>query len=171
MRTIVVAYGMNDRAIGAEGKLPWENELPADLRHFSQVTKNTSVIMGRKTYESLPDGFRPLPNRQNIVLSMSDKAIHNVHVVQSLEQAYKTARYEPMIIGGGQIYDLALPTVNKVIATEVLARTANADTFFPKLPPDEWEISKDDKEFHVADNKNKHDYFFITYLRRNPIEE
>ena len=169
MRTIVVAYGMNDRAIGAEGQLPWQDALPADMKHFAEATKNKAVIMGRKTFESLPEQFRPLPNRQNIVLSMSDTAISNVHVVHSLEEAYSTARYEPMVIGGGEIYRQALPTVNKVLATEVLVNSKNADTFFPELPLDEWEITE--KEFHIADERNKYAYAFITYLRRNPIEE
>lgn len=126
-----MAYGMQDRAIGAGGKLPWEGLLPADMQHFGAVTRNKSVIMGRKTFESLPEQFRPLPNRQNIVLSMSDMAIRNVHVVHSLEEAYETARYEPMVIGGGEIYKQALPTVDKVIATEIIVKTPGADTFFP----------------------------------------
>lgn len=169
MRTIVVAYGMVDRAIGVNGSMPWEGDLPADMTHFGKVTKNKAVIMGRKTFESIPEAFRPLPNRQNIVLSMSEKAIHNVHVVQSLEQAYEAARYEPMVIGGGEIYRQALPTVNKVIATEVLVNTRGADTFFPELPMDEWDIV--DEDHHDPDERNKYAYSFITYLRRNPIEE
>ena len=160
---MVVAYEYMSRAIGVDGHMPWEGRLPADLRHFAEVTRGGSVIMGRKTFESLPDKYRPLPGRQNIVLSLSGQALKGALVVPNLEAAYEVATAEPFIIGGGQIYELALPTVDHVYATEVITRVTNADTFFPKLPEDEWRITE--REYNLDDAYYAYPYTFITYER------
>lgn len=164
MKTIVVAYDKN-RAIGANGELPWRGKLPADIHHFTEITTGQTVIMGRRTYESLPDSYRPLPNRQNIVLSLSGKAIEGLTVARSLDEAYELAEREPMVIGGGQIYELALPTVDRVLATEIDTVSPNADTYFPELNPYDWDRS--DIAMHDATPANKYNYSFVTYLRRH----
>ncbi len=163
MRSMVVAYEYASRAIGVDGRLPWEGQLPADLKHFAEVTKGGTVIMGRKTFESLPDKYRPLPGRQNIVLSMSEKAVGDVLVAPNLATAYEMAEHEPFIIGGGQIYELALPTVSRVIATEVIGRVMNGDAFFPELPANKWVVTN--REDHAPDGQNRYPYSFVTYER------
>ena len=132
MSSIVVDYDVN-RVIGAEGKLPWAGQVPADMLHFKALTEGATVIMGRKTFESLPERFRPLPNRQNIVISLSQKAIEGVQIASSIGDAYSQADYEPFVIGGEQIYNLALPTVDRVFATEIFARAVKGDAFFPYI--------------------------------------
>jgi dihydrofolate reductase len=160
---MVVAYEYSSRAIGIDGHLPWEGQLPADLKHFAEVTRGGTVIMGRKTFESLPQKYRPLPGRQNIVLSMAEQAVGGVLTVPNLAMAYQQAEHEPFIIGGGQIYALALPTVTRVMATEVIGRAMNADAFFPELPPNKWAITS--REDHGLDEFNRYPYSFVTYER------
>lgn len=167
MNSIVVAHDMN-HAIGRANRLPWEGRLPADLQHFKELTEGKSVIMGRKTWESLPEAFQPLPNRQNIVVSLSQQAFKGAVVARSLEDAFSQATDEAMVIGGAEIYRQALPLVDRVYATLVICRTPNGDAFFPELSPEEWQVT--DKEWHLADDKNQFAYSFFTYLRRSPIE-
>lgn len=164
MKSIIVAYD-TERAIGAEGTLPWHGKLPADMRHFKEITTGTSVIMGRKTFESLPEKQRPLPNRQNIVVSLSLKALQGVAVAHSLDEAFQAANYEPIVIGGGQLYEQALPHIQRVYATEIDTVSLNGDTFFPALPADEWRVEAED--IHPADIENHYAYRFVTYLRKN----
>ena len=166
MKSIVVAFDAV-RTIGRNGDLPWAGQLPADMRHFKELTEGESVIMGRRTFDSLPDSYRPLPNRKNIVLSLSATAIDGAFVARSLDEAYEIAGENPLVIGGADIYRQALPTVNRVFATEIMARTVGGDAFFPDLPRDEWQVS--DVQDFESDAKNKYDYSFVTYLRRNPI--
>jgi dihydrofolate reductase len=166
MRSIVVAYD-SERTIGRNGELPWAGKLPADMRRFRELTTDQSVIMGRKTYESLPEAYRPLPRRQNIIMSLSVTAIQGAEVVHNFDEAYETAKHEAFIIGGAEIYAQSLPTVDKVFATEILTSTAKGDAFFPELKRDEW-ITEDALDF-PADEKNRYDYSFVTYVRRNPL--
>jgi len=167
MKSIVVAYDIN-RTIGREGQLPWMGKLPADLRHFKELTEGESVIMGRRTFDSLPENFRPLPNRQNIVLSLSAQAIYGVQVAHSLDEAYSLAGDDAFVIGGAEIYAQALPTIDRIYATEIEHRTVNGDAFFPVLPQAEWCI--DDIQEFDADARNKYNYSFVTYIRRNLID-
>lgn len=164
MTNILVAYDQN-RAIGANNDLPWGRGLPGDLAMFKQLTLNTSVIMGRKTFESLPPKFRPLPNRENIVLSRNtDLDIEGVICVNSLAAAINAASKEVFVIGGAQIYHEALPVINVVYATEVKAAFPDADTYFPDMNPEEW------YETYRVHNSRKnggdaHDYDFVRYER------
>lgn len=160
-RRLIVAYDEN-RAIGRNGDLPWAGRLPADMHHFRRLTEGASVIMGRTTFESLPEASRPLRNRENIVLSMTQKALEGVIVVQSLEEAFERATHEPFIIGGGRIYQEALPHVDQIDATEIRTRIEGADTFFPEIFSDEWRVAS--REDHAADAKNHFDYTFTTYI-------
>jgi dihydrofolate reductase len=156
MKRIIVAYDKN-RGIGAANDLLWLRDLPADLKHFKEVTTGSTVIMGKNTYASIG---HPLPNRDNIVLSRSAESIDGVKVVTSLEEAYEAATTPDVyIIGGGQVYALALPTVDEVYATEVQDVFPAAEIFFPELDPSIWqEISR---EHHEADEKNKYSFDFI----------
>ncbi|MDB5163371.1 MAG: dihydrofolate reductase [Candidatus Saccharibacteria bacterium] len=168
MKSIVVAYD-SMRTIGRDGNLPWAGKMPADMQHFKDLTEGTSVIMGRKTYESLPEAYRPLPNRQNIVLSVSAAAIRGAIIARNLEEAYEYAGENAMVIGGAEIYQQALPTVDRVFATEIMHRTVKGDAFFPPLPASEWCMT-DIQDFE-ADTRNKYDYSFVTYIRRNLVEQ
>lgn len=166
-KSIVVAYDM-ERTIGRDGTLPWAGQLPSDMRHFKHLTENKTVIMGRKTYESLPEAYRPLPHRQNIVISLSRTALEGAQIADCLGDAYSQADYEPMVIGGAQIYKLALPTVDHVYATEIFTHTPNGDAFFPPLLHNEWQV--EDRDYRPADKDNRFSHSFVTYFRRSPIE-
>lgn len=162
---MIVAYD-NERTIGANGLLPWEGQLPADMQHFKEVTSGTSVIMGRTTFESLPEAHRPLRNRQNIVMTLSGRAIEGAVTATSIGDAFSQAdNREVVVIGGAQIYEQALPFVNRLFVTEIDTVVENGDTTFPQINDDEWFIVRRNK--HERDEKNAFDHTFITYLRRS----
>lgn len=134
MVSIVVAYGRN-RVIGAEGDLPWH--LPTDLQHFKELTFGHPVIMGRKTYESIPAKFRPLPGRRNLVLTENRDydPMDGAEVFHSLEDAVSaTQGRDAFIIGGGRTYGEALRKrlIDRIYATEV-DLAPPGDAFFPGL--------------------------------------
>lgn len=161
MRSIIVAYDQN-RGIGAANDLLWKRDLPADLKRFKELTTGSSIIMGRKTYESIG---RPLPNRQNIVISRQGEPIEGVRVVTSLDDAYTAATSDDVyVIGGGQIYELALDSVDQVLATEVDASFPAAEVFFPMLDMTIWRESF--REHHDTDENNKYSLDFVTYTRQ-----
>ena len=165
MKNIVVGYD-NINAIGRNGDLPWAGDLPADMKYFRTITSGGSIIMGRKTFESLPEAYRPLPNRQNIVLSLGEVAGTGFQIARSLDEAYALAdREETYVIGGGAVYEQALHTVDRVYATEIDTTTEDADTFFPKLDPAEWTLEH--KAQYRAYDANKYGYAFVTYLRNH----
>jgi dihydrofolate reductase len=161
MKTIVVAYDKK-YGIGANNDLLWVRDLPADLKHFKDLTTGHTIIMGRNTYNSIG---RPLPNRQNIVISHSMKPATDIEVADSLDKAYAMANgSEVFIVGGAQIYELALPTIDEIQATEVDAVFSNATVFFPRIDTNMWqEVSR---EHHDADEANKYGYDFVRYVRR-----
>ena len=158
MKSIVVAYD-KQRGIGADNDLLWQRDLPADLAHFKQLTMGGSIIMGRKTYESIG---RALPGRENIVVSHHPIDATDIVVVTSLAAAYTAAHGNIFIIGGGQIYEQALDDVDMVYATEVHDTFPQATVYFPVLD-NIWQERA--REPHVADDRNKYDYDFVTYAR------
>lgn len=157
--SIVVAVSENN-AIGKDNQLLWH--LPADLKHFKEITSGNTIIMGRKTYDSVG---RPLPNRRNIVITRSTELqMPNVEVVNTLEAALSLCEdeNEVFIIGGAEIYKHALQFTNRIYLTTV-HQTYGADVFFPELNREEWkEINK---EYHPADEKNSVAYTFSTLER------
>ena len=160
--SIIVAYGRN-RSIGAGGDLPWGRTLPADLAHFQRLTTVGCVIMGRRTFESI--GCRPLPERENIVISSRPTGVKGVLTAMNLPSALALSRYPTFIIGGAQVYGDALktPEIDTIYATEIDASFPDADTFFPELDMTVWrEISR---VHHPADAENKYDFDFVTYQR------
>lgn len=160
MKAIVVAMDRNN-GIGAENDLLWQRDLPADLAHFKRLTTGKSIIMGRKTYESIG---RPLPDRQNIVVSRSGPiGIEKVLTAYSLQAAYALAQYDIMVIGGGQIYAEALNDMDVLYVTYVDAEFPQATVFFPQINCEDWqEVSRD---HHEADEKNKYAYDFVEYRK------
>lgn len=157
----IVATSRN-RAIGLDGGIPWR--LPEDMAHFKSTTMGHSVIMGRKTWESLPK--RPLPGRRNIVVSRNPEfRAEGAETAGSPEAAIAMCAPSeiPFFIGGGEIYRLALPFCTRVIVTEVDMEIPDADTYFPELKPSEWRAT-DESEPMIS--KNGTAYRFKTYIRK-----
>ena len=123
-----------NRAIGLQGRMPWH--LPAELQHFKQATMGKAIVMGRKTWQSIG---RPLPGRQNIVISRSpDFVAAGANVTHSLEAAIEIAEVsEIMVIGGGQLYQAALPLASRMILT-LIEIEPEADTWFPEWDARYW---------------------------------
>lgn len=162
MTAIIVAYDTN-LAIGKHGDLPWGRALPGDLAHFRKLTRGGSVIMGRRTFESI--GKKPLPERENIVISSRPTGVQKVLTAMDLESALALARYPVFIIGGAQVYATALqhPDIDTIYATEVEASFPEADTFFPKIDTAVWR--EVDRQHHPKDEKNRYDFDVVTYTR------
>lgn len=161
MKVSMIAAMARNRVIGADNQMPWH--LPADLKHFKAVTLGKPVIMGRKTFESIG---RPLPGRLNIVISRSGFAADGITVVSSPEQALAAAGVvdEVMIIGGGVIYDLFLEQADRLYLTFIDLDVAG-DTQFPDYQQvADWQ--EVERESHTADDKNPHNYQFVTLQRQ-----
>lgn len=162
MISIIVAIAQNG-AIGYKGDLIYH--LSADLRRFKELTTGNTVIMGRKTFQSLPKGA--LPNRRNIVLTRQQGVSYpGTEVYSSLDEALsKCARDEKVyIMGGAQVYTQALPMADELEITLVNDTPALADTFFPEFGSDEsWHLIN--REDHSPDEKNPYPYTFLTYRR------
>jgi len=154
MINIIVAASLNN-IIGKDNSLIWRQS--ADLKRFKELTTNKTVVMGRKTYDSIG---KPLPNRRNIVITRQNIEIPGCEVVNSLEEALKLDD-EIFIIGGGEIYQKSIILAHKVFLTRIHV-TVEGDTYFPQLG-DEWKIEK--SEFFNKDDKNQFDYEFINYVR------
>lgn len=138
---ILIAAVAQNRVIGRDNQLLWH--IPADMAHFKTLTAGHTVIMGRKTWESLPPRFRPLPGRRNIVISRQpDYAAPGAEVSTSLEMALEKASTakSAFIIGGEQIYVLALPLATRLEITEV-ALAPEGDAWFPEISAREWRES------------------------------
>ena len=161
MITIVVAIDKNN-GIGKDNKLLCY--LPHDLKHFKEITTGGTVIMGRKTYDSLPNGA--LPKRTNIVISrQKDLQLANCEVFNSLSEAFAACSSDEsvFIMGGENVYSQTIANADRLEITEIDARF-DADAFFPAIDEAIWEVEKQEK--HLADEKHKYNYTFITYKRR-----
>ncbi|OZI71727.1 dihydrofolate reductase [Bordetella genomosp. 12] len=153
---LVVAYARN-RVIGRDNTLPWR--LPGDLAHFKRTTLGHPIVMGRNTWESLG---RPLPGRQNIVISRNpDYRAEGALVVPDLQAALDAAQADDVyVIGGAQIYTQALPLARRIVATEIQA-DVDGDAWFPLLPGHAWkETSRDPQP-----EENGYRYDFVVYDR------
>jgi dihydrofolate reductase len=162
MIVLMAAIGRN-RELGFGNKLPWH--LPDDLKRFKEITRGHSIIMGRKTYESIG---KALPERKNIVITRNaDYKAPGAVVVGSIEEAFKetgaAAGEDVFVIGGGEIYRLALPYADKMYLTFVDAEIP-ADTYFPEFNENEWRITG--AVPHEADEKHAHRFVFKTYERK-----
>lgn len=156
----IVAIAENN-GIGKDNQLLWR--LPADLKHFKEITTGHTVIMGRKTYESVG---KPLPNRRNIIITRNTSLeIPGVEVVNDLEQALAlcNADEEVFIVGGAEIYKMAMPATDRIYLT-VVHGTFDADTFFPTIDTSVWKET--DIVNNEADEKNPFAYTFSTLVRK-----
>lgn len=160
--SIIVAMDEN-RAIGKDQQLLWR--LPNDMKFFKEVTIGHTVIMGRKTFESLPKGA--LPNRKNIVLSSNlTLQYENCITCHSLEEALipEKPEEEVFIIGGGNVYEQALPIADKLYITIVHHTFNDATVFFPEIDWSDWK--KTTTTEHPKDDKNLYSHTILTYTRR-----
>lgn len=161
--TIICALTEN-RAIGHKGHLLYY--LPADLKHFKQLTTGHTVLMGRKTFESLPKGA--LPNRRNVVVShQTGYTAPGIEVFASFKQALEACQHdaEVYVIGGESVYAAALPLANRLCLTHIHATPEAADTYFPTFDASQWhEIWRED---HEPDERNAQAFSFVNYERCN----
>ena len=170
MLSIIACISKTNRAIGYQNRLLYH--IKSDLTRFRELTTGHTIIMGRKTYESLPNGA--LPHRRNIVVSRSLKEMEGCEVYPNLEAALKAAEGEfgeTFIIGGESIYRQSLHVARKLYLTVVDDTTVNdaainatpqqADAFFPEINPEEWELIE--KEMR---NENGLSFSFLTYLKK-----
>ena len=144
--TLIAAMGKN-RAIGLDGKMPWH--LPAELQHFKQATMGKTIVMGRKTWQAIG---RPLPGRQNIVISRNPEfEATGAEVTDSLTCAVELSKTtEVMVIGGGQLYELALPMAQRMILT-LIDIEPQADTWFPAWDSNQWQQTEE-RRFEIDEN-------------------
>ncbi|MCF8715358.1 dihydrofolate reductase [Joostella atrarenae] len=161
MITMIAAAAENN-ALGKDNDLVWH--LPDDFKRFKRLTTGHAIIMGRKTFESFP---APLPNRKHIIITRQED--YNPGdacvVVNTLQEALAEAKDDdqPFIIGGGEIYKLAMPFADKIELTRVHGKF-DADTFFPEIEEDKWELINE--ETYKKDEKHNFDFTYLTYVRK-----
>lgn len=162
MLSLIVAISQNN-AIGKNGDLLCH--LSGDLKHFKSITTGHTILMGSKTYLSLP--HRPLPNRRNIVISTQPHSVfEGAEQAFGIEEALAMVKNEEeaFVIGGGSIYQQFLPYADKLYITHIHHSWEDADTFFPDIDPLIWTpVSHED---YPADEKNEFPYSFVEYVRR-----
>lgn len=159
--TTMIAAAAENNALGKDNKIIWH--LPDDYKRFKAITSGHYIIMGRKTFESLQ---KPLPNRTHIVISrQEDYNPEGCTVVKTIEEALAAcpANEDRFIIGGGEIYNLALPEANKIELTRV-HHSFEADTFFPEIDLKDWELVQ--SELHPTDERHQYEFTYETYIRK-----
>lgn len=160
MITVIAAVARN-KALGKDNDLIWH--LPNDLKRFQKITRGHHIIMGRKTFESLP---KALPNRTTIIITRNpDYRAEGCIIVDSLEKAIKAAEADPnpFILGGAQIYKQSLDLADRLDLT-LVDEEFEADAFFPEIDPEQWiEVWRED---HASDEKHKYAYSFVQYKKR-----
>ncbi|MGB8001296.1 MAG: dihydrofolate reductase [Anaerobacillus sp.] len=147
--------------IGQNNDLPWH--LPADLAYFKRVTTGKSIVMGRKTFESIG---KALPGRENYIITKSELELENVTVFSSIDAFLERSRREEkewFVIGGAEIFRQMFPHADRLYITEI-HETFEGDTYFPTFSKEEWQESS--RENHTKDEKNKYDFDFVRYDRK-----
>lgn len=160
--SIIVAVAKNN-VIGKDNQLIWR--LSNDLKRFKKLTTGHSILMGRKTYESIG---KPLPNRKNLIVTRNENFdVEGAYVFNSIESAIHHAKVtgeeELFIIGGGEIYKKLLPQTDKLYLTRVHAEP-EGDAFFPTIEETAWQVVNE--EAHLADEKNEYDFVFVDLERK-----
>ena len=169
MKIAIVVAAAENNAIGKDNRLIWR--LPDDMKFFKEKTVGHCIVTGRKNYESIPDKFRPLPDRTNIVVTRSKTySAPGAIVVHSVEEAIAKAKAhgETMlgVIGGGEIYREMLKYTDIIWLTRV-HHEFNAHVFFPELDPTVWKITW--REEHQADDRHAYAFTFLKYERIDPL--
>lgn len=162
MISLLVAMDRN-HVIGYENDMPWH--LPKDLKHFKEKTTGHTMIMGRKTFDSIG---RVLPNRKNIILTQQkDYRINGADIIHSLDEVYEREKQNPneelFIIGGGNLFKQVLPYADRMYITKIDEKFAG-DTYFPTFNQSNWVLTKEEKG--IKDDKNPYNYYFLQYDRR-----
>ena len=165
MEIALIAAMSKNRVIGINNDLPWH--LPDDMKYFMETTKNHVVIMGRKNFDSLPPKFKPLPNRTNVILTRQNGyAVEDCIVFHDIKEAYAYAadkgENQLFVIGGGQIYEMAMKDADVIFLTEINAEIENGEVFFPKMG-DEWE--EESREHHPKDDRHIYSFDFVKYRK------
>lgn len=162
MRVAMIAAMAAGRVIGRGNQMPWH--MPADLKHFKEVTMNKPVLMGRKTFESIG---RPLPGRRNIIISRQPMDIEGAEWADSIEQALEKVAdaEEVMVIGGGEIYRQCLARASRLYLTLIEFET-EGDAWFPDYQQDgEWLVTSE--QLYLPDERNPYAYRFLTLDKKN----
>ncbi len=159
----LIAALTRNRVIGIKNDLPWR--LPDDMKYFFQTTKGHTVIMGRKNYDSLPEKFRPLPNRVNIVVTRQENFnAPGCTVVNSLEKGIELAKEaneeEVFNIGGAELFKLGMPHTQRMYLTEIQAELTG-DTYFPEVNKSDWRQTS--RRHHPADERHAYAFDFVVY--------
>lgn len=169
MTISMIAAISKNLVIGKDNDLVWR--LPDDMKYFMETTSGHPVIMGRKNYESIPEKFRPLPNRTNIIITRNPnyriQECPDCIIVNSLEDAITAGKEidpdEIFIIGGGEIYQLALPQTQKLYLTEI-HEEFDGDAYFPKIDYDQW--LETSRVHHKKDDRHAHTFDYVVYHRQ-----
>ncbi|MFY0626883.1 MAG: dihydrofolate reductase [Reichenbachiella sp.] len=166
MKIVLIAAMSKNRVIGINNDLPWH--LPDDMKYFMETTKGRVVIMGRKNFESIPDKFRPLPNRTNVIITRQpDYKADSCIVLKSMEAAIQLAKNQEeellFIIGGGQIYELGMDLADEIYLTEIDAHIGNGEVFFPAMGSEWKEYSRN---HHPADERHIYSFDFVKYQKK-----
>ncbi|MBI2259235.1 MAG: dihydrofolate reductase [Flavobacteriia bacterium] len=167
---IITAIDLNS-GIGKNNDLPWN--LPADMQFFKEQTQNQIVVMGRKNYDSLPNNYKPLPNRINVVLTRN-KNFHAENVlifndfdkaISSIKNEYKNQNKDIFIIGGAQLYQEALNSkiVDEMYIT-LIQHQFEVDTFFPTFNESDWKVEV--MKTYLVDQKNKYPFVIKKYTKK-----
>lgn len=160
MLTLIAAAGENNE-LGKNNDLVWH--LPDDFKRFKKLTSGHHIIMGRKTFDSFP---QPLPNRTHVVITRQENYKKpGIIVVHSLERAIELTKDDPQpfVIGGGEIYKMAIDIADKIELTRVHGEF-EADTFFPEIDESQWELVSE--EYHEKDEKHQYAFTYLTYERK-----
>lgn len=164
MISIIAAVAKNN-IIGGDNKLLWH--IPEDLKHFKDITSNHTIIMGRKTFQSLPN---VLPKRHHIVLTkdknytIDSDSVTIVHNLKEIVDKYKTSKEEVFVIGGGKIYSAFLPYCKNLYLTKI-NKNFEGDTYFPKIEPSQWKVTYSSEVNKTL--KDNLEFKFINLTRKN----
>ena len=163
--SLIVAVAENN-VIGKKGQLPWH--MPTDMKYFRDTTMGHCIIMGRKNFDSIPDKYRPLSGRTNIIVThKKDYSAPGCIVVNSIEESLEKAKQqnesEAFIIGGGEIFSQSMHLADKIYLTRIHANF-DGDVFFPSVNMNDWK--EESVQHFKADEKNKYDFSFVVLSRK-----
>lgn len=162
MTISIIVAAARDNAIGKDNQLLWH--MPADLKYFRKTTSGHTIIMGRKTFESVG---KALPKRRNIVISRQENyEAEGIEVVSSLTDALALCEKdegEVFIVGGAQVYEQSITKTDKIYLTRIHQEFDGADTYFPEIKDEEWQL--ENVEHHESDEDNPYDYSFYIYSK------
>ena len=157
---ILIAALAENGIIGKDNKIPWR--ISDDMKHFKDLTMGHPVIMGKQTYLSIPEEFRPFEGRKNIVMSHNYNSDENIYIARSMKEALElTEGKTSYVAGGAQIYDLFLPLANKMELTRI-HKNYEGDTLFPKINWNNWELVNQEDNETIKGTK----YSFQTFIRK-----